>query len=68
MQALVAVGGAIVNIPLNALLIFGAGLGIAGSAIGTVIAHLAKRGDMAILLVEQFYDFAAELAEGVRRR
>ncbi|WP_341854365.1 MATE family efflux transporter [Brachybacterium sp. GPGPB12] len=35
----VAVGGAIVNIPLNALLIFGAGLGIAGSAIGTVIAQ-----------------------------
>ncbi|HJE71752.1 MULTISPECIES: urea ABC transporter ATP-binding subunit UrtE [Pseudomonadaceae] len=32
--------------------------------IGTVIAHLAKRGDMAILLVEQFYDFASELADG----
>ena len=31
--------------------------------IGTVIAHLAKRGDMAILLVEQFYDFAAGLAD-----
>ena len=35
----VAVGGAIVNIPLNALLIFGVGLGIAGSAIGTIIAQ-----------------------------
>ncbi|OFT48632.1 MATE family efflux transporter [Brachybacterium sp. HMSC06H03] len=35
----VAVGGAIVNIPLNALLIFGLDLGIAGSAIGTVIAQ-----------------------------
>ena len=32
--------------------------------IGTVIAHLARRGDMAILLVEQFYDFASELADG----
>ncbi len=35
----VAVAGALVNIPLNAALIFGAGLGIAGSAIGTVIAQ-----------------------------
>ncbi|KTC40834.1 urea ABC transporter ATP-binding subunit UrtE [Pseudomonas sp. ABAC61] len=31
--------------------------------IGTVIRQLAARGDMAILLVEQFYDFAAELAD-----
>ena len=30
--------------------------------IGAVIRKLAARGDMAILLVEQFYDFAAELA------
>ena len=31
--------------------------------IGVVIRELARRGDMAILLVEQFYDFAAELAD-----
>ncbi|OHC70204.1 MAG: urea ABC transporter ATP-binding subunit UrtE [Pseudomonadales bacterium RIFCSPLOWO2_02_FULL_63_210] len=31
--------------------------------IGLVINKLAERGDMAILLVEQFYDFAAELAD-----
>lgn len=31
--------------------------------IGAVIHQLAQRGDMAILLVEQFYDFAAELAD-----
>ncbi|QLF92957.1 urea ABC transporter ATP-binding subunit UrtE [Pseudomonas sp. ABC1] len=31
--------------------------------IGVVIKKLAARGDMAILLVEQFYDFAAELAD-----
>ncbi|EFE93827.1 urea ABC transporter ATP-binding subunit UrtE [Serratia odorifera] len=31
--------------------------------IGTVITQLAAQGDMAILLVEQFYDFAAELAD-----
>lgn len=36
---MVAVGGALANIPLNAALIFGAGLGIAGSAIGTVICQ-----------------------------
>ena len=31
--------------------------------IGAVIKLLAARGDMAILLVEQFYDFAEELAD-----
>jgi urea transport system ATP-binding protein len=31
--------------------------------IGLVIKQLAERGDLAILLVEQFYDFAAELAD-----
>lgn len=31
--------------------------------IGRVIRRLAERGDMAILLVEQYYDFAAELAD-----
>ncbi len=30
--------------------------------IGRVIAHLAARGDMAILLVEQYFDFARDLA------
>jgi urea transport system ATP-binding protein len=31
--------------------------------IGEVIKQLAARGDMAILLVEQYYDFAADLAD-----
>ncbi|MEX5204643.1 urea ABC transporter ATP-binding subunit UrtE [Citrobacter freundii] len=31
--------------------------------IGKVISQLAHRGDMAILLVEQFYDFAEQLAD-----
>lgn len=31
--------------------------------IGAVTSKLAARGDMTILLVEQFYDFAAELAD-----
>src|SRR5699024_6100792 len=43
----VAVGGALVNIPLNAALIFGLGLGIAGSALGTVISQW---GMVAVLL------------------
>lgn len=44
---IVAVCGAAANIPLNAMLIFGLGLGIAGSAIGTVICESA----MAIALL-----------------
>ena len=31
--------------------------------IGRVIRMLADRGNMAIVLVEQYYDFAAELAD-----
>jgi urea transport system ATP-binding protein len=31
--------------------------------IGRVITMLAKRGTMGILLVEQYYDFAQELAD-----
>jgi urea transport system ATP-binding protein len=31
--------------------------------IGRVIKRLATRGDMAILLCEQYYDFAEELAD-----
>jgi urea transport system ATP-binding protein len=33
--------------------------------IGRVIARLRERGDMAILLVEQYYDFARELAQTI---
>lgn len=35
----VAVAGALANIPLNAVLIYGAGLGVAGSGLGTAIAQ-----------------------------
>ena len=35
--------------------------------IGRVIRMLADRGDMAIVLVEQYYDFAAELADQLPR-
>jgi urea transport system ATP-binding protein len=30
-----------------------------------VIAHLRDRGDMAILLVEQYFDFARDLAQTI---
>jgi urea transport system ATP-binding protein len=33
--------------------------------IGRVISLLAARGDMAILLVEQYFDFARELADRI---
>jgi urea transport system ATP-binding protein len=33
--------------------------------IGRVIAHLAAGGEMAILLVEQYFDFAHELAHRI---
>ena len=33
--------------------------------IGRVIAHLRDRGDMAILLVEQYFDFARDLAQTI---
>lgn len=39
------------------------GISPRSSKIGEVIRQLASRGDMAILLVEQFYDFAAGLAD-----
>lgn len=54
---LVAVGGAAVNIPLNAALIFGLDLGIAGSAIGTVLAQWG----MALVLL-------SVVVRGARRR
>jgi putative MATE family efflux protein len=37
----VSVGGNLANIALNVLLVYGVGLGIAGSALGTVLAQLA---------------------------
>jgi putative MATE family efflux protein len=40
----VAAGGAILNIPLNALLVFGAGWGIVGSAVGTVLCQCLMAG------------------------
>jgi urea transport system ATP-binding protein len=33
--------------------------------IGRVIKHLRRRGDIAILLVEQYYEFARDLAQNI---
>ena len=48
---LVAVCGAVANIALNVALVYGAGLGIAGSAIGTVITQVASAGAFAAVVV-----------------
>ena len=48
---MVAVGGALVNIPLNWMLIFGLDLGIAGSAIGTVISQWGMAAVLLALVV-----------------
>lgn len=48
---LIAVIGAAANVPLNWLLIFGMGLGIAGSAIGTVICQCAMATWYVVIIV-----------------
>ncbi|MFC7376143.1 MATE family efflux transporter [Brachybacterium sp. GCM10030267] len=47
---IVAVSGAVVNIPLNWTLIFALDLGIAGSALGTVIAQWGMAGVLLVLV------------------
>ncbi|MFE4675620.1 MATE family efflux transporter [Streptomyces sp. NPDC056723] len=47
----VAIGGFVANGALNAGLVYGAGLGIAGSAWGTVIAQLAMAGVYLVVVV-----------------
>lgn len=44
-------GGALINIALNAVLIFGLGFGVAGAAIGTVLSNLIVVGAFAFGLV-----------------
>ncbi len=48
---IVFVGGAIANVALNLLLVYGVGLGIAGSALGTVITQWAMATVLAIVVV-----------------
>ena len=64
-QQQLAIGRALASRP-RLLILYEPTEGIQPSVIkeiGAVIKMLAARGDMAILLVEQFYDFAEELAD-----
>jgi putative MATE family efflux protein len=47
----VAVAGAVANVALNLALVYGAGLGIAGSALGTVLAQAGMAGAFAVVVV-----------------
>lgn len=48
---LVRAGGAIINMGINAVLIFGLGLGVVGAAIGTVLANVIVTSTFALGLV-----------------
>ena len=66
----VAIGGNLVNIALNYALVYGLGLGIAGSAIGTVLAQLASAGALMFVVVRAARREGAPLTPdlpGVRR-
>ncbi|MFE6152747.1 MATE family efflux transporter [Streptomyces sp. NPDC057889] len=65
----VAIGGFVANGALNAGLVYGAGLGIAGSAWGTVIAQLAMAGVYLVVVVHGARRHGASLrpdAAGIR--
>lgn len=62
-QQQLAIGRALASRPQLLILDEPTGSAFGDKEIGTVISQLAHRGDMAILLVEQFYDFAEQLAD-----
>ena len=47
----VAAGGALLNAALNLVLVYGVGMGIAGSGLGTALAQLAMAGVLAVVVV-----------------
>ena len=66
----VAVGGNLLNVVLNVVLVYGAGLGIAGSAIGSDLAQLAMAGVLVAVVVRAARAEGAPLRPdlpGVRR-
>src|SRR5919112_5573538 len=67
---LVAVAGNLVNIALNVVLVYGVGLGIAGSAIGTVVAQAGSAAALAAVVVRRARRVGVPLrpdTSGVRR-
>jgi putative MATE family efflux protein len=57
----VAVAANIANIGLNVLLVYGIGLGIAGSALGTVLAQVAAAGWLTVVVVRGARQYGAPL-------
>jgi putative MATE family efflux protein len=57
----VAATGAVVNVPLNVVLVHGAGLGIAGSAIGTVAVQTAMAAVFAVIVRNGARQYGASL-------
>jgi putative MATE family efflux protein len=67
---IVAAAGAISNVGLNVLLVYGAGLGVAGSAIGTVIVQTAMAAVLIVIVRRGARTHGASLRPywpGVRR-
>lgn len=62
----VAVIGNAINIALNVLLVYGFDLGIAGSAIGTVLAQVASAGALLVVVVRAARGEGAALRPDVR--
>jgi putative MATE family efflux protein len=57
----VAIGGNVANIALNILFVYGLGLGIAGAALGSVIAQVASAGVLVAVVVKAARDEGATL-------
>ncbi len=63
---MVAIGGAVLNIPLNGILIMGLQLGIAGSAIGTVICQWLMAAVLLAVIARSARRHAVGLAPQLR--
>ncbi len=66
----VAVAGNGLNVALNLVLVYGAGLGIAGSALGTTLAQAASAAALAVVVVRGARTYDASLVPdlpGIRR-
>ncbi len=59
-------GGAVVNIAINAVLIFGLGMGVVGAAVGTVVATLLVTALFAWGLLGRSYPMREPVPVGVR--